>query len=194
MKVRRLNIPRKASSLFLPILTDEEYSKYNDINRMKMLIDELVDRVIVTNKATRKNVTTGELKHLVEGWADTKGYKGNNYILEPYLIKRLYEKKIPLKPYSTGTIYNDEGYKTDFSRCFVAVSEKSILKISCYINGKTPDDDFKVKPFDWEQHYICLNDRHYERLRELGYGKLYYGSEYNWKDEFEKRKRSHEHG
>ena len=57
---------------------------------MKMLIDELVDRVIVTNKATRKNVTTGELKHLVEGWADTKGYKGNNYILEPYLIKRLY--------------------------------------------------------------------------------------------------------
>ena len=108
--------------------------------------------------------------------------------------KRLYEKKIPLKPYSTGTIYNDEGYKTDFSRCFVAVSEKSILKISCYINGKTPDDDFKVKPFDWEQHYICLNDRHYERLRELGYGKLYYGSEYNWKDEFEKRRRDHEHG
>ena len=90
MKVRRLNIPRKASSLFLPILTDEEYSKYNDINRMKMLIDELIDRVIVTNKATRKNVTTGELKHLVEGWADTKGYKGNNYILEPYQIKRLY--------------------------------------------------------------------------------------------------------
>ena len=57
MKVRRLNIPRKASSLFLPILTDEEYSKYNDINRMKMLIDEFIDRGIVKNKATRKNVT-----------------------------------------------------------------------------------------------------------------------------------------
>jgi len=179
--------------VIIPKLTDEEFSLYNDVNKMNKLIDEFLDKVIFINKPTHKNITCGELKHKIEHWANIKKYGGNCYILGPYLVKRLYEKKVPLTPYKfrTGSLIGDDK-RGDYTPCFVGISRKSMLKASCFVNGYTPDDDFKSKPFDWAWHYMCLGEKHYERLRELGYGKLYHGSEHNWERQFEKRMEQNE--
>ena len=172
--------------VIVPNLTDEEFSLWNDVSKMNKIIDDYLEKVIIVNKPTYKYVSCGELKHHMERWAEIKGYGGNCYVLGAYLVKRLYEKNIPLKPYRfrTGSLTGkDDGYTV----CYVGISRKSILKSSCFENGKTPDDDFRVKPFDWAWHYLHLSGKHYERLRELGYGKLYRGSEYNWEEQFEKR-------
>jgi len=179
--------------VIVPNLTNEEFSLWNDVSKMNKIIDDYLDRVIIVNKPTHKNVTCGELKHHIERWASIKGYGGNCYILGAYLVKRLYEKKIPLTPYRFRT-RSLSGRGDGYTLCYVGISRKSMLKSSCFENGKTPDDDFRVKPFDWAWHYFALGPKHYERLKELGYGNLYHGSEFNWEDQFKKRREQNANG
>jgi hypothetical protein len=172
-------------SIVLPNLTDKEFSSYNDVNRMKRIIDDFFNRVILTKKATNRSVTSGELKHLIEHWAGLKmnhkqervyGYS-NTYILEPFLVKVMHEKGIALieSNLSQSNIL--------FSRCFVGIAKKSIEKLQCFIHQATPDDDFKVKPFSWHAGGPMYK-HHRERLHEIGYDdvwkahdwkKIYYG-------------------
>ena len=160
-------------SIVLPNLTDKEFSSYNDVNKMRRIIDDFFNRVILTKKATNRNVTSGELKHLIEHWAETKRdgrrnnfYQGNTYILEPFLVKVMHEKGIALKEQNLSET------NILFSRCFVGISRKSIQKIQCFNNQATPDDDFKVKPFFWHRRGPLLK-HHRERLYELGYDDVY---------------------
>ena len=172
-------------SIVLPNLTDEEFSSYNDVNQMRRIIDHFFSKVILTERATYRNVTSGELKHLIERWAELKmnhrqervyGH-GNTYILEPFLVKVMHEKDIALKEQNISTS------SIIYSRCFVGISKKSIEKLQCFNHQATPDDDFKVKPFSWHVGGPMYK-HHRERLHEIGYDdvwkahdwkKIYYG-------------------
>jgi hypothetical protein len=59
-------------SIVLPNLTDKEFSSYNDVNQMRRIIDHFFSKVILTERATYRSVTSGELKHLIEHWAEIK--------------------------------------------------------------------------------------------------------------------------
>ena len=166
-------------SIVLPTLTDKEFSTYNNVNQMRRIINDFFDRVILTKKATNRNVTSGELKHLIERWAETKRddkqnnfYQGNTYILEPFLVKVMHEKGIALIEQNLSET------NILFSRCFVGIAKKSIQKLECFNHQATPDDDFKVKPFYW--HPIGpMYKHHRERLHELGYDNIW--KAHDWK-------------
>ena len=160
-------------SIVLPNLTDKEFSSYNDVNRMRRIIDDFFNKVILTKKATyRLHVTSGELKHLIERWAGLKmnhkqervyGYN-NTYILEPFLVKVMHEKGIALKE------SNLSQSNILYSRCFVGIPKKSIEKLQCFIHQATPDDDFKVKPFYW--HLFIIRRSYVANITEKDYMKL----------------------
>ena len=167
-------------SIVLPNLTDKEFSSYNDVNQMRRIIDHFFSKVILTERATYRNVTSGELKHLIERWAELKmnhrqervyGH-GNTYILEPFLVKVMHEKDIALKEQNISTS------NIVYSRCFVGISKKSIEKLQCFNHQATPDDDFKVKPFSWHVGGPMYK-HHRERLHEIGYDDVW--KAYDWK-------------
>tara|TARA_Y100000114_G_scaffold151473_1_gene168254 strand:- start:522 stop:1052 length:531 start_codon:yes stop_codon:yes gene_type:complete len=171
-------------SITLPTLTDKQFSSYNDVNKMRRIINDFFDRVLLTKKATHRNVSSGDLKHMIEDWAHLKRdgnqkpkYPGNTYILEPFLVKVAHEKNVPLKEIKLSET------NILFSRCYVGVSKRSIDKLDCFNHQATPDDDFKVKPYEWHRHGPLLN-HHIKRLAEIGYDdiwkandwkKIYYG-------------------
>tara|TARA_R100000951_G_C2574518_1_gene159905 strand:- start:202 stop:729 length:528 start_codon:yes stop_codon:yes gene_type:complete len=167
-------------SILLPNLTDKEFSAYNDVKKMRRIIGDFFDRVILTKKATNRNVNSGELKHLIEHWAETKRderrnhfYQGNTYILEPFLVKVMYEKGIALREQNVSTT------NILYSRCFVGIAKKSIQKIQCFNNQSTPDDNFKVKPFFWHRRGP-LYKHHIKRLEQLGYDNI--GKRIHWEN------------
>jgi len=176
-------------SIVLPNLTDEEFSSYNDVNQMRRIIDDFFNRVILTKKATNRSVTSGELKHLIEHWAELKmnhkqekNYDGNTYILEPFLVKVMHEKGIALKE------QNISETNILFSRCFVGIAKKSIEKLQCFIHQATPDDDFKVKPFYWYTGGPMYK-HHRERLQlaMMMFGKLMTGKKFIMVNTYENR-------